>query len=157
MHTSIRLAFLVDSAWMTCQPPPPAPPSPTTPTTVTSLSPLCVAAIRQSQLHPLPLGGCVPNGLLRLSDLCIITNLSPLLGCLSFHSRRVPTRRRLCLPLLPFLRLPSPQRRRSVENSLELISSFVIVTNRKSLRSAGGIAGALGTAQRASRAALLLD
>jgi hypothetical protein len=152
-----RLALPSDSAWMTCQPPLPAPRSPTTRITTTSLDPHYAAAAQQSQLHLLPPGGYVPSGLLPLSDLCITTNPSPLPGCPSFHSRRVPTRRRPCLLLLLSLRLPSPQRRRSVESSLELISSFVIVTNRMSLRSEGGIAGALGTARRAPRAALLLD
>ena len=157
MRISVRLALTSDSAWMTCQPPLPVLRSPTTRTNTTFLDPHCAAAIRQSQHHLLLPGGCVPSGLLPLSDPCTMTNLSPLPGCPSFHSRRVPTRRRPCLPLPLFLRPQSPQRRRSVENSLELISSFVVVVNRTFLRLEDGIAEALGPARRASRAALLLD
>jgi len=157
MRTGTRPTLPSASAWMICQPPLPAWHSPTTRTTTTYLDPHYVAAVRQSQLHLLPPGGYAPNGLRLLLDLSITTNLNPLPGCPSSHSRRAPVGRRPCLLLLLFLRLPSPQRRRSVESSLELILSFVIATNRMSFRSEDGIARALGPAQRASRAALLLD
>ena len=158
MRTGVRLVPLLDSTWMTCQPPLPASRSPMTRTITTSLDPHYAAVVRPSQLHLPQPGGCAQSGLPPLSDLSITANLlSPLPGCPNFHSRRVPIRRRPHLSFLFFPRPPSPQRRRSVESSLELISSFVIVTNQTSLRSEGGIAAARGPAQRAPRAALLLD
>ena len=151
MRTTVRLALPLDFVWTTCQPPLPASHSPTTRITTILPGPRYVAAVQQSQLRLLPPGGYGQSGLPPLLDPSITTNLSPLPGCPSFHSRRP------CLLFLPFLRLQSLQRRRSVESSLELISWFVIVTNRTSLMSEGGIAGAQGPARRAPRAALLLD
>ena len=158
MRTSVHPSFPSDLARMTYQLLLPASRSPTTAITTISLDPHYAAAVRRSQLRLLPPDGCARSGPPPLSDLSITTNpLSPLLGYLNSHSRRASTRRKPRLQTLLFPRLPSPRRRRSVESSLGLISSFVIVTNRTSLRSEGGIAGALGPARRAPKATLLLD